>query len=90
MKKKQFIIKDGILAGYNGVGGDVIIPDGVTSIGDSAFSGCIGLTSVTIGKGVIDVGTGVFRGCKNLKTVIISENNPFKSKLAEKILESLN
>ena len=35
----DFIIIDGVLTKYTGPGGDVVIPAGVTSIGDSAFSG---------------------------------------------------
>ena len=34
---KDFIIEDGVLEKYVGPGGDVTIPDSVTSIGDSAF-----------------------------------------------------
>ena len=31
----EFIINDGVLEQYTGAGGDVVIPDGVTEIGES-------------------------------------------------------
>ena len=33
----DFIIKNGVLKKYTGPGGDVVIPEGVTSIGKDAF-----------------------------------------------------
>ena len=45
---------------------NTIIPEGVTSIGDSAFSGCSGLTSITIPEGVTSIGWGAFSLCDNL------------------------
>lgn len=30
---EEFTIEDGVLTKYNGPGGDVVVPDGVTSIG---------------------------------------------------------
>ncbi len=42
---------------------DVVIPDGVTSIGSYAFRGCDSLTSVTIGNGVTSIGEYAFAGC---------------------------
>ena len=36
----DFIIENGVLTKYVGPGGDVTIPEGVTSIGDNAFYGC--------------------------------------------------
>ncbi len=41
----------------------VIVQDGVTTIGENAFTGCTPLTSVTIGEGVTSVGTGAFSDC---------------------------
>jgi hypothetical protein len=35
----------------------------VTSIGNGAFSGCTGLTSVTIPSGVTSIGEGTFYKC---------------------------
>jgi hypothetical protein len=42
------------------------IPDGVTSIGDYAFAGCTGLTSVTIPASVTSIGDWAFYNCDNL------------------------
>jgi len=56
--------------------GELVIPcvlDGKTvrCIGGGAFSGCKGLTSVTIPPGVAFIGEGAFRGCSELKSVTI-------------------
>ena len=48
----------------------VVIENGVTSIGDVAFPGCTGLTSVTIGRNVTSIGDNAFYGCTGLKEVI--------------------
>ncbi|MBR6827164.1 MAG: leucine-rich repeat protein [Prevotella sp.] len=50
---------------------DLIIPNGVTSIGDYTFSGCSGLTSVTIPDGVTSIGVGAFDGCSGLTSIAI-------------------
>ena len=45
----------------------VVISNGVTSIGSSAFSGCSGLTSVSIPSSVTSIGSSAFSGCSGLK-----------------------
>ncbi|MBQ2540615.1 MAG: leucine-rich repeat domain-containing protein, partial [Paludibacteraceae bacterium] len=49
----------------------VIIKEGVTRIGDTAFFLCYNLTSVTISNSVISIGNGAFGVCKNLTSVTI-------------------
>ena len=62
------------------VSGDVVIPSTipyngttyrVTSIGESAFEDCSGLTSVTIPNSVTSIGKRAFSGCSGLTSVTI-------------------
>ncbi len=74
MKDRQDLdISNGILNKYMGPGGDVVIPAGVTKIGNSAFDGCTGLQSVTIPKGVTEIGDCAFADCTSLTSVTIPE-----------------
>ena len=48
---------------------NTVIPSSVTSIGDHAFSGCSGLTSVEIPSSVTSIGYEAFYGCSGLESV---------------------
>ena len=48
-----------------------VIPDDVTRIGNRAFMGCSGLTSITIPQGIKSIGTEAFWGCSNLTSIEI-------------------
>ncbi len=52
---------------------EVVIGDGVTSIGGDAFYGCSGLTSITIPDSVTSIGSYAFYGCTNLTDVYVSD-----------------
>ena len=62
--------KDGSML-VAGVTGDVAIPSNVKNIGDEAFSGCTGLTSVTIPSSVTNIGYQAFDECEGLTSVEI-------------------
>ena len=47
------------------------IPNSVTSIGASAFSGCSSLTSITIPNSVTSIGDYVFASCPSLSSITI-------------------
>ena len=53
---------------------EFIIPNGVTSIRENAFSGCSSLTSVTIPDSVTSIGKSVFYKCSSLTSVIIGDS----------------
>ena len=53
--------------------GAYTIPDGITSIGGSAFSKCTGLTSITIPNEVTEIGRSAFYNCKGLTAIAIPD-----------------
>ena len=69
----DFSVKSGVLTGYTGPGGDVVIPESVTQIGESAFSDCSGLASITIPRGVTHIGDSAFEDCSDLTCITIPE-----------------
>jgi hypothetical protein len=77
-----FSSTDGVLFNKNGTvliqypGGKVgpyLIPQGVTSIGES-FNECLGLTAVTIPNSVTNVGAAAFYVCLGLASVSLPDN----------------
>jgi len=52
----------------------VTIPNSVTSINSSAFSGCTGLTSITLPNQLTTVNPGTFHGCSGLISVTVPDS----------------
>ncbi|MDO4738964.1 MAG: leucine-rich repeat domain-containing protein, partial [Bacteroidales bacterium] len=71
----DFIFKDMELVAYTGNDKDVKLPDnyygGNYTIGEFAFKGCTGLTSITIPNSVTSIGYSAFEGCKGLTSITI-------------------
>ena len=55
---------------------DLVIPSGITSIGNYAFIGYRG-TSITIPDGVTSIGHRAFSDCRGLETITSEIQNPF-------------
>lgn len=65
------LIQDNIVVFCRPNATSVIIPNGITSIGDWAFSRCIGLTSIDIPSSVTSIGKSAFSGCTGLTSIEI-------------------
>ena len=50
---------------------EIKIPEGVTKIGDDAFSGCTNLENVDIPDSVTEIGYAAFRFCENLTELVL-------------------
>ena len=56
---------------YWGENSEVTIPEGVQSIGDSAFRDCSSLTSLTLPSSLQSIGDSAFYGCKSLRPLTL-------------------
>jgi len=58
---------------YLGSETEVTVPDGVDSIGDSAFYGCKGLTKLALPQGLKEIGVNAFLGCEGISYIDIPD-----------------
>lgn len=64
-----------ILVGYNGSQTNLVLPDYITQIYQSAFGCCEGLTSVVIGDSVTNIAIGAFRGCYSITSITFKDTS---------------
>ena len=67
---------------------DLVIPEGVASIGDGAFRGCSSLISVTIPNSINNIGEYAFEQCRGLTNVISQIEEPFE--MLDNVFEMYN
>ena len=68
------LIINGLLIDGNAATGDVVIPEGVTSILGNAFYMNTEITSVSIPEGVQNIGANAFNGCTALADMTLPES----------------
>ena len=52
---------------------EIVVPDGITSIGEWAFEDYTGLTSITIPSSVTSIGEDAFQGCTSLTDIYVNQ-----------------
>ncbi|MBQ4072554.1 MAG: leucine-rich repeat domain-containing protein [Clostridia bacterium] len=67
----DFDIQNGVLISYKGKKEKVVIPEGVTSIGESAFEGNLAIKNVIMPTSLGSIGNRAFWGCKGMETFTI-------------------
>ena len=73
---KKFIIEDGCLKNYTGNKTKVVIPDGVISIGESAFEDFENLKSITIPASVRHIGKNIIEKNQTLSRIVVKGTTP--------------
>ncbi len=74
--QKSYVVDNGLLTscvGQADENGVYVVPETITAIAESAFSGDERLKEIVIGSNVKMIGAGAFQGCTSLKKVTIEE-----------------
>ena len=74
LSKGEFVISGGVLTSYLGANPEIVIPDGVISIGSRAFFGNAAINAVALSSTVNRIEDNAFEGCVNLKKLTGYEN----------------
>ncbi len=70
---RRLVIKDGVVIRCADNGSQIVVPDGVTEIGDGAFKGCLQLEQVVLPDSVNRIGDQAFRSCTRLREIVLGE-----------------
>lgn len=65
----ELVIEDGVLTEYEGNAEYVVVPDGVTAIGDCVFWQNKSLREIRLPEGVAHISDAAFCTCENLETI---------------------
>lgn len=76
-RQGEFVVVNGILLSYRGLGGSVTVPDGVTRINSLVFRDRYDLTGVKLPDGVTSIGWQAFSGCTNLSGLTLPDSLTF-------------
>ena len=79
VNSEGFIIEESTIINYDGESDIVVIPDGITAIGDNAFNYVytdVSLVSVTIPESVVSIGKHAFQNGYTLQRVVFLSSTP--------------
>ncbi len=61
--------------GFSSLGGKMVVPSSVISIGNSAFQGCSNIDSIELGDNLLSIGNNAFDGCVHINGGLVIPNN---------------
>lgn len=70
---ENYQIEEGILKLYTGREEEIIVPEGIHTIGEGAFKGCVSLIKVVLPAGLKRIMGDAFKGCRKLEEVVFPE-----------------
>lgn len=70
---EDFRIRDGVLEAYTGREEFLDVPDGIHTIGEGAFKGCVSVKRIVLPGGLRRIEEGAFKGCRRLEEVEIPQ-----------------
>jgi len=71
---RRLLVEDGTVVHCADNGDQIIVPDGVTTIGDRAFKGCEQLRDIVLPPSVTRIGAQAFRDCGSLQEITLSRS----------------
>ena len=66
-------IRNSVLESYTGREEELVVPDGVHTIGTGAFKACISLKRVVLPPGLAVIGNDAFKGCRKLEEIKVPD-----------------
>ena len=74
-QKLVVVTENSITKCFRRLFGTLVLPDGITSIGEKAFDGCENLTAIEIPQSVTCIGRMAFSWCYSLTDVVFEDNS---------------
>lgn len=65
----EFVIENSTVISYHAKQEEVIVPDGVTVIGEGAFKGCASIRSIALPDSIERIEKHAFKGCRKLEHI---------------------
>lgn len=72
----------------NALSGDLVLPEGLTEIGDATFEGCLNVSNIRIPSTLTTMGRRAFSGCSKLQKLFVSQKTPVV--IAEDLFNDVN
>lgn len=70
---QYFQIENGVLLRYTGREEELQVPEGIHTVGEGAFKGCVSLRKVVLPAGLYYIMGDAFKGCRKLEEVVIPD-----------------